>query len=335
MVSSFAGCSSKGSNSSSSVAKSSDSEMWMPFSEYTSSDHNTSGRSSIIEHTSSDEKLRGFATDFCVFEGDVSSNDFIPEHSTAGLLINVDSNDVLYANNAFEKRYPASLTKLLTAYTSLQYLSENSIVTVSSEAIDSITDPTAVMLNIHAGDNMTISQALRLMLLSSYNDVAEAIGCQSGETIDGFAAQMNQAALELGCTGTHFVNASGLHDDNHYTTAYDLYLIFKEVVNDPVLYEIIQMRDYSTTIKRADGTDRSVNALNTNQYFRGNYSTPDNLVILGGKTGTTEEAGRCLVLYVRDTNSTPYIAVVMGAESMDELYTEMTNMLSLCNKSVN
>lgn len=335
VVSSLTGCSSKKTSSVEEVTLDASGLSWIPFSEYTAADHITTGRSSIIKHNAKEDRFDGFSSDLCVFSDDVSSSDFDATMSTASLLIKLDDNSVLYAENAFERRYPASLTKLLTGYTALKYMDIDSTVTVTSEALDSITDPEAVMLNVKVGDTMTLDQALRLMYLSSYNDVAEAIGCSTGGSMTGFSDLMNKTALELGCTGTHFSNASGLHEDDHYTTAYDLYLIFKEVIKNPTILEIIQMRDYSTAIKDAAGNDYNVISRNTNKYFRGTYPTPENLVIVGGKTGTTDEGGRSLVLLVRDVNSVPYIAIVMGAESYDDLYNEMTAMLSLCNVTVN
>jgi len=310
-------------------------DVWMPFSQYTASQRVTSGRSSIIEHTDFDNRIEGFSSDLVVFSGNVESKNFENDRATAALLVDIGNNKVIYSDNAFETRFPASITKLMTVYTATKYLTSDSIITVSQEALDSISDPTAVMLGISAGDTMTLDQALRLLLLSSYNDVAQAVGVQAGGSIDEFAALMNEEALKLGCTGTHFENASGLHAENHYTTVYDIYLILNAVVKDPYLLEIIQNKEYTTTIHKANGSEWEVSAKNTNQFFVGNYDAPSSIVIVGGKTGTTEEAGRCLAIMVRDTHSNPYIAIVVGAESRDDLYYEMTDLLNLCNITVN
>ncbi len=311
-------------------------DVWMPFSEYTQKERITSGRTSIIEHTAFSDRIPSFASDFAVFEGNVTSRKFVADQCTAALLINADTNEVLYADNAFEQRYPASITKLMTAYVALKYMSADSYVVVDKEALATITDPLAVMLGVEGGDTMTLDQALRLMLLSSYNDVAVAVGNQVGNgSVDSFMDLVNTEALKLGCTGTHFTNPSGLHDADHYTTAYDLYLMFKEFIKDPYLLEIIQSKEYSTTITRKDGSSKEVSSSSTNQFFRGNYSAPANMVVVGGKTGTTDEAGRCLMIMVRDKQSVPYIAIVLGAGTMDDLYGEMSEMLTLCDLSVN
>lgn len=327
MVSSLSACGNKDDRSSK--------EVWMPFSEYTASERITSGRSSIIEHTDYDNRIEGFARDLCVFAGDVTSKSFSNDRGTAALLVNIGDNHVVYSDKAFERCFPASITKLMTVYTASKYLNPDSVITVSQEALDSITDPTAVMMDVKAGDTMTFDQAIRLLLLSSYNDVAEAVGCQAGGSIEGFAELMNEEARILGCTGTHFSNASGLHADDHYTTVYDIYLILNAFIKDPYLLEVINNKDYSTTIHRANGSEWDVSSKNTNQFFIGNYDTPSNVVIIGGKTGTTEEAGRCLAMMVRDTASNPYIAIVMGAESRDDLYYEMSDLLGLCNATTN
>ena len=144
---------------------------------------------------------------------------------------------------------------------------------------------------------------------------------------------MTAEARNLGCTGSNFVNPSGLPDPGHYTTAYDLYLIFNAAIKDPLIVETIQSNDYSTVIHSRSGNDKEVTAKSTNGFFRGNYQAPGDITVVGGKTGTTDEAGHCLMLLVRDTQSNPYIAIILGSSSTDDLYNEMANMLALCTKS--
>ena len=179
---------------------------------------------------------------------------------------------------------------------------------------------------------MTLNQALHLCLLSSYNDVAIAIAEAVSGSVEEFGKLMTAEARNLGCTGSNFVNPSGLPDPGHYTTAYDLYLIFNAAIKDPLIVETIQSNDYSTVIHSRSGNDKEVTAKSTNGFFRGNYQAPGDITVVGGKTGTTDEAGHCLMLLVRDTQSNPYIAIVLGSSSTDDLYNEMANMLSLCTK---
>lgn len=304
-------------------------QVWMPFSEFSKNQRSTNGRVSIIEHSEYDNRIPGFSADLCVFTNDISNINHNTTSSTSSLLIDVENNQALFAQNAFERRFPASITKLMTAYVALKYLSPESVITCT-ESVEQISTPGAIVLNLSKGDSFTLDQALHLCLLSSYNDVAIAIAEAVSGNVDDFALLMTEEAKALGCTGTNFTDPSGLGNESHYTTAYDLYLIFNAVIKDPVLLEVIQCTDYSTTIKTASGNEKEVSSRNTNQFFQGNFQTPANIKVVGGKTGTTTEAGHCLIILTRDTKSKPYIAIVLGCESTADLYNEMSDLLDLC-----
>ena len=143
-----------------------------------------------------------------------------------------------------------------------------------------------------------------------------------------FAEMMNAEAKKLMATNSHFVNPSGLHDDNHYTTAYDLYLIFNECIKHDDFVKIINSSSYTAHITGADGTKRDVKWEPTNYYAKGEATPPDNVTIIGGKTGTTKGAGNCLILLTKDSSGNPYISIIMGAGSKPLLYQDMTSMLS-------
>ena len=139
---------------------------------------------------------------------------------------------------------------------------------------------------------------------------------------------INAEAKKLMATNSHFVNPSGLHDDNHYTTAYDLYLIFNECIKHDEFVKIINSSSYTAHITGADGTKRDVKWEPTNYYAKGEATPPDNVTIIGGKTGTTKGAGNCLILLTKDSSGNPYISIIMGAGSKPLLYQDMTSMLS-------
>lgn len=306
----------------------------MPFSTYTADVHKTTGRTTNEDFFSYDNRLTGFSSDVCVFADDIKMGTFNTEEGTSSLLINSNTNEVIYSQNAFNKVYPASITKLMTAYVALKYLSPDSVITCT-EDVENITVPGAVLLGLKKGDSFTLDQALHLALLSSFNDVAVAIACGVSGNVDDFAALMTEEAKKLGCTQTNFVNPSGLPDDYHYTSAYDLYLIFNEVIKTPFIVEVMQCKDYTTMIRSASGNEKEVSSYSTNRYFWNEYQAPTNITVVGGKTGTTDEAGHCLMLLVRDRTSTPYIALILGEDTTDGLYNEMTEMLNLCEKSSN
>ena len=145
--------------------------------------------------------------------------------------------------------------------------------------------------------------------------------------------EMNEEAKKLGATNTHFVTPHGYHDENHYTTAYDLYLIFNECVKYDKFLEVISSSEYETNITQKNGTYRKVLWRQTNLYVNGTRQVPESLTVVGGKTGTTDEAGACLILYSKDSQSHPYISIVMGADTKVVLYDNMTKLISAINIS--
>lgn len=138
---------------------------------------------------------------------------------------------------------------------------------------------------------------------------------------------MNEEAARIGATNSHFVNPHGLHDEEHYTTVYDMYLIFQEALQYEEFKQIIAMDSYTTVYTNAEGTPCEDTVRSTIQYQTGNYTAPDNITVLGGKTGTTNAAGNCLILLVKDTSGNQYIAVIMRARERGVLYEKMNSLL--------
>ncbi len=271
-----------------------------------------------------------FANDLCIVEGDVSSGDADLSEVGAALLCDVNTATVLYAKNAHERMHPASLTKVMTALVALKYGSMDQVLTATSD--NYITERGAVLLGLKAGDTMTLSQALYILLVYSANDVGMLIAEGVGGSVEGFVDLMNEEAKALGATNTHFMNPHGLTEDNHYTTAYDLYLIFNEAIKYETFREIIHTHDYSTVYYDKNGNSKEFSKTTTNLYFRGNFDPPENITIVGGKTGTTNAAGHCLILLSRDTTGAPYISVILRAPSNDVMYPEMSDLLNEIGK---
>lgn len=276
-----------------------------------------------------------FANDLCIVGGDVSGGDVSGGDAGlsavgAALLCDVNTATVLYAQNVHERMHPASLTKVMTALVALKYGSMDQILTATSD--NYITERGAVLLGLKAGDTMTLSQALYILLVYSANDVGMLIAEGVGGSVEGFVELMNEEAKALGATNTHFMNPHGLTEDNHYTTAYDLYLIFNEAIKYETFREIIHTRDYSTVYYDKDGNSKEFSKTSTNLYFRGNFEPPENITIVGGKTGTTDAAGHCLILLSRDTAGAPYISVILRAPSNDVMYPEMSDLLNEIGK---
>lgn len=266
-----------------------------------------------------------FAADLCVVDKDVSNSEVSLSDVSSAALFDVNGLDTLYAKNANEQLDPASLTKVMTALVALKHGSPEQLLTAGESVL--ITEPGAQLCGIKPGDTMTLEQALYVLLLYSANDVANMIAENVSGSIAGFVEMMNEEAQALGATNCHFTNPNGLTEEGHYMTAYDLYLIFMEALQYELFNEIIQTPSYSMTYRASDGSERTLEVNNSNQYLTGNYTVPEQITVIGGKTGTTKAAGHCLLLLSKDSRGKQYISVIMNADSTENLYTKMTELL--------
>lgn len=268
-----------------------------------------------------------FADDLCVANEDVEFKDFYRNDKFPGaLLFDIDSQEVIYSENVHEKVYPASTTKIMTAYLALKYGSLEDEVTISEHAVDVPSDSSTAHLS--EGDVLSLKDLLYGLMLPSGNDSAVAIAEHISGSEEEFVKLMNEEAKLLGASHTHFVNPHGYHDDEHYTTAYDLYLIFQECIQNQTFLQIISSSSYTTTIAQNDGTFRDVTWGQSNYFVNGAREVPEEITVIGGKTGNTYDAGSCILLYCHDSENTPYIAIMMGATSRRNLYDNMTFLLA-------
>lgn len=282
---------------------------------------------SIITTNSLDSKASSFASNLAVVNSEVSGSMGIQleTESTAGLF-DINGKNVLYAKNVNQQMAPASLTKIMTAYVALKYSNTDDIITCSKN-VENL-DIDASRCGLKPGDTLTMNQALHALLINSANDAGIAIAEHISGSVDAFSDLMNQEATNLGATNTHFVNPHGLTDPNHYTTAYDLYLITRAAMEYNVFNEIVSMSDYETVYHDVNGSEKTMSFKTTNLFLRGDYSAPSNVTVIGGKTGTTQAAGNCLVLIVKDTAGNPFIGVIMRASEKSLVNEEMAQLLS-------
>lgn len=280
---------------------------------------------SITEHTE-DIKIDSFASSLCVGNANVTKNTSVNmADATAAALFDVNNANIIYAKNIHERLAPASLTKVLTAVVALEEGNLDDIITVTKDV--RITESGATLCGLKEGDTLTLNQALHALLINSANDAANAIAIHLGGSLEGFAELMNEKAKELGATNSHFVNPHGLSDDNHYTTAYDLYLIFNKAIEYELFREIIHMERYSTVYKDSSGKDKELNFSTTNLFLRNDYKSPDKVTVIGGKTGTTLAAGSCLIILSKDASGNPYISVILRSKERPLMYEQMIDLL--------
>ena len=276
------------------------------------------------------QRAETFTQDLCVTAGDVSFEDESLQYAEAGTIMDLSTHEVLFAQNVHERLYPASLTKVMTALVAIKYGNLDDIVTIDENALD--IDPESSVCYLELGDQYTLKQLIYGMLLASGNDAANAIAWHVGGSQEGFVALMNQEAAAIGATNSHFMNAHGLQDENHYTTPYDMYLIFNEAIKYSTFTDAINQKSYTVTYTAGDGEQYERTWFATNYYFTGEAAAPQDVTIFGGKTGTTDEAGACLSLLSKDPYGNSYFSIIMKADTKDDLYIEMNDLLSIINK---
>lgn len=267
----------------------------------------------------------------CVATDDVSSEHFQTQdefHSIA--LFQENEAEVIFAENIHDRLYPASTTKILTAYLALKYGNLEDVITVSENAVGVPLDSSRA--GLRTGEQLTLEALLYSLMLPSGNDSAVAIAEYISGSVEEFANLMNEEARILGATNSNFINPHGYQDENHYTTAYDLYLIFNECIKYDKFQEIVSSKQYSTKITQRNGTYRDVTWGQSNQFVNGTREVPEGISVIGGKTGTTDEAGACLILYSK-RNDIPYISIIMGADSKTILYDNMSELIASTSTS--
>lgn len=272
-----------------------------------------------------------FARNLCVIplKTDVSEDGNLTGEAT--LLVNKTTNEMLYAKNVYKRLYPASLTKLATALVVLKNSDLSDVVTVSKEAAG-ITEAGAKLCGLKEGDKIVLKDLLTSLLVYSGNDAGTAIADHIAGTEKAFADLMNEEVKKLGATHSHFVNAHGLHDEEHYTTAYDLYLIFNELLNYDDFLNIIKLGEYKLDYTDASGAQKSKTFMSTDRFMNGQMDAPKGITVLGGKTGTTNKAGSCLMLASKDKKENMYISLILKTDSGDMLFSQMAYLLKLILK---
>lgn len=273
-----------------------------------------------------DDSLK--AASLCVTdESNIKLDQLNNPYVEAAGCFNLQTHEVVYAKNLYEKLYPASTTKILTAILVLENGNLDDIVTVSEMAVDLPNG--ACSVNLKAGDKITVNDLLYGLLLVSGNDAANALAEYIGGSTEDFAKMMNEKAVEIGATKSHFVNANGLHDDDHYTSLYDLYLLFNYALGLDKFKEIMGHTSYDANYLDSNQNPVNQSYVTTNCFFKDEYDTPEGFTIYGGKTGTTFKAGHCMLILVENAKGNYYIEAVLKAENEELLYTQLQNMMTI------
>ena len=216
----------------------------------------------------------GFASDLCVVEDEYSFDESYVT-SEAAALFDVSDRETLYSKEAFERLYPASITKVMTALLVFEAidrgeLSQDQMITVSSTSqFDLSADGSTA--NLKPGEVISVKDLMYCLLLPSANEAANILAEAVCGDVASFIELMNQRARELGCTGTHFANTHGLHDDDHYTTAYDICLFTREALKHDLIREVVGTSVYTVPATNLSEPREfyNTNALLSNWHYMG------------------------------------------------------------------
>ena len=267
-----------------------------------------------------------FAEELCVAPDENHGLESVDSQVAEGAgVFNLNTGEITYQQNIYRKLYPASTTKIMTAYIILKNCNLSDYVTVSKEAVTQSQDSS--VCGLKEGDIITVNDLLYGLMLASGNDAANVLAEYYAGDVNSFADVMNKEAKALGCTGTHFVNANGMPDENHYTTVYDMYLIFKEAIKNETFVNIIHSATYDALYTDKEGKSVKKTWNNSNRYMNGAKSMPKGIAVIGGKTGTTGAAGYCLVLLSTNEADEQLISIVFKADGVSNLYLLMSEIL--------
>lgn len=240
----------------------------------------------------------------------ISFADDVSIKAKAAILVEVSTGRILYEKNSTQKMWPASTTKIMTAILAIENCNLDEIVTVSETAISNI--PSGyVTCNLQVGEEIAVKDLLNALMIVSANDAAYVLAEHVSGSVVEFADLMNQKSREIGCTGTHFVNPNGIHDERHFSTAYDLYLIASYAMKNEIFRELVTKTEAvlpsTNKYPNADRIMKTTNALITPEspnYYRN---------AIGIKTGHTSQAGNCLVSEA-SRDGLEFIAVVLNGD---------------------
>lgn len=237
---------------------------------------------------------------------------------THAVLLDANHGEVLYDMKAYEKAYPASITKIMTALLVLEaieygQLSLDTPIAAGETRMQGVTQ-SYVNANLKLGEVLTVEELLYLTLIPSYADACNVLAVAVDGTIEDFVDHMNRKAAELGCQNTHFTNPVGIHNENHYSTAYDLALILKAALEYDTYLEISKVPKYTLHATDMSGPREmyNTNALVSTWRYSGYIYDK----CIAGKTGNTDEAGRCLAAAAEDGDEI-LISVLLGSGPME------------------
>lgn len=240
----------------------------------------------------------------------------------SAILVEVSTGRIIYEKNSTKQMFPASTTKMMTAILVIENCDLQEIVTVSETALQNI--PSGyVTCNLSVGEEISVNDLLYALMIPSANDAAFVLAEHVAGSVDTFSDMMNFKAREIGCTNTHFVNPNGIHNNRHYSTAYDLYLIAKYCMQNETFRNIVMTTEYTLpATNKYEATDRTFKTTNDllNPEKTNYYKTAT-----GIKTGHTSMAGYCLASE-SSRDGLDFISIVLNSETDNKRFQDSAKL---------
>ena len=246
--------------------------------------------------------------------------------ANAAIVMDAASGQVLYEKNSQKKKYPASITKILTVLIALEHnVDFNATVTMSENAIWGV-ERDSTLIGLDVGEQVTVKDLVYATMVKSANECAYALAEYVAGDIESFAKLMNERAAEIGCKNTHFVTPNGLHDEDHYTTAYDMALITREALKNETFREIAGTLNY--TVPATNLTEETRPLWNGNKMI--NPAEPYYYEYCeGGKTGYTMKANNTLMTFAKK-DGLELICVIMDCDGAKYAYSDSKALYNYC-----
>lgn len=246
--------------------------------------------------------------------------------SNAAIVIDAATGQVLYEKNSHDKKYPASITKIMTTIVALDHnVNFNDTITMSDNAVWGI-ERDSSNIGLDVGEKITVEDCIYATMVKSANECAYAIAEHVAGDLNSFSKLMNDKAKEIGCEHTHFITPNGLHDDNHYTCAYDMALITKYALQNDTFRQIAGTLTY--TVPPTNLTEESTELWNGNKMI--SSTSPYYYEYCeGGKTGYTTKANNTLVTFSKK-DGLELICVILDCDGSKYAYTDSKALYNYC-----
>ncbi|MEG0872753.1 MAG: D-alanyl-D-alanine carboxypeptidase family protein [Clostridia bacterium] len=261
---------------------------------------------------------------------EIHTNDDLQLYSNASVAMDFDSGNVLFEKNGYSKVYPASTTKILTALLAIENLDLDKSIVVSNNAIQSTPYESSIMFLV-PGEVISLKNVLYGLLLQSGNDAANVLAENISGNLNDFTKLMNKKLKEIGCNDTHFTNAHGFHDANHYTTPFDMAKLMRYAMQNEEFKKIVETK--FIIIEPTNKTPKKREFKNTNKMFEKKYPKMYYEYTVGGKTGYTPQARGTFVGYAKKGDKTIISSVFDGSQNISQNEARFLDSITLFNYS--